>query len=89
MKGLRLFALFCKMIGHILFTCRHYRHSDRSNQQVKSKQHYVSKSNLGAREENVIEVVNIVNIVVVVTLKYLLEEVMLLLLIMALIKKIV
>lgn len=35
------FCFFCKMIGH----------SDKSDQQVKFKQRYVPKSNLGIREE--------------------------------------
>jgi len=59
------FLLFRKMIGHMLSVWRHYP-QNRSNQQVKFKQSYVPKSNLGTREENVnmhIEIVNVVNFV--------------------------
>jgi len=48
----------------MLYTCKHYLQSDRSIQQVKSKQNCVPKSNLETREENVnphTKVVNVVN----------------------------
>jgi len=36
-KRLTPFCSFCKMIGHMLSTCRHCPQSDRSNRQVKYK----------------------------------------------------
>jgi len=41
------------MIDHTLFDCTNYLQSDRSDQQVQSKQLYGLKSNLGTGEENV------------------------------------
>jgi len=49
----------------MLSAYRHYPQNDMSDQQVKSKQCYVPKFNLGTREKSVklhIEVVNVINI---------------------------
>lgn len=52
-KSFPPFCSYCKIIGHILSTCKNFPQSDGTNQQFKSKQHYVPKSTLDTKEENV------------------------------------